>query len=340
MIEENKKFALVGPNFFSYIQAIQRKFSEKGYITTFFDERHANSIIIKILYRIGYFSIFSRRKNRHLDKIVAQIIQSQLTDVILIDVEVCDTRFVKQLVDAGVKVHLYMWDSAKNKPNYLRYLHLLQGKSSFDYVDCVRHDLTYIPLFAEDVFSAKQQNTSLTIDKVIDISFCGTLHSNRPKKLTELVHLAKNKSIKLSLMLFFHSRLLVALKSFKQIDNARFIRKISVTGFSKQRIFNLFTQSKYVLDLPHPGQVGLTARTFEVLRSGAKLITFNKMAGILLPPSLLDRILIIEDIEEIDNIDFFAGCSTASLSDADDYFLSLERFLDQLLDLTRGRETN
>lgn len=314
--------------------------AEKGFDSEFFDERHANSIPIKILYRIGFFSAFARRKNRHLNEIASQVLHGKFTDVILIDVEVCDTRFVQYLTNAGVRVHLYMWDSAKNKPSYLRYVHLLHGKSSFDSEDCAAYGLTYIPLFAEDVFSARHQALQPIKDRSVDVSFCGTLHSNRAKRIGELVDFAKQHSLTISLMLYFHSRRLLALKSFARISNGRFLRVISTTGYSKQQIFELFSRSKFVFDLPHPGQVGLTARTFEVLRSGARLITFNEKALSLLPASLSDRVFVIKTVNDLKCLDFSAACPSSALSRADDYFLSLDRFVDQLLNLVGAVRPN
>jgi hypothetical protein len=253
--------------------------------------------------------------------------------VVLIDTEVCDRLFVKQLTDAGIDVYLYMWDSARNKPAYLEYLSLLQGRSSFDPEDCSRHDLVYIPLFAEDVFSARCNQLPPQPPRPIDISFCGTLHSNRARCLSELLAAAGRRGLEVALQLFFHSRWLLLIKSFVHVSNARFLRQVSSRGFSKQQIFAMFAQSKYVFDLPHARQLGLTARTFEALRSGTRLITFNKLARTLLPPVLAERVFVIEAASDIDGLDFSSPGPSAALSEADDYYLSLDRFVDQILQL-------
>ena len=155
-----------------------------------------------------------------------------------------------------------MWDSARNKPRYLRYLHLLHGKSSFDPQDCSQYGLQYIPLFAESVFRAESRSPQAAVDRPVHISFCGTLHSNRAQRLGELVDFAAPRGLNVSLLLYFHSRWLLAVKCLLQSSDVRFFRITSSKGFSKQQIFELFVASKYVLDLPHPGQAGLTARTF------------------------------------------------------------------------------
>ncbi len=328
-----RKIALVGPSFFSYIEAIRGKLRKRGFESEFFDERHSNSIVVKILYRIGFYEIVGARKNRHLDDLVACLRKEKFEDVLLIDVEVCDARFVSQLNAAGMRVYLYMWDSAKNKPRYLSYLDLLHGRSSFDPHDCVKYGLSYIPLFAEDVFSARCNAPAKAITRSVDVSFCGTLHSNRARRIRELLKVAARAKLKVALLLYFHSRVLLAVKSLVHFSNARFVNNVSTSGFSKQQIFELFVSSKFVLDLPHPGQIGLTARTFEALRSGTRVITFNRAARTMIPSSIVDRVFVVESADDIRRLDFIGACPENCLSENDDYFLSLNRFVDQILEL-------
>ena len=61
-------------------------------------------------------------------------------------------------------------------------------------------------------------------------------------------------------------------KSFKDFDED----KISFNSLSHQEIINIYRDSKTILDINHPGQNGLTMRTFETLGSGRKLVTTNE----------------------------------------------------------------
>lgn len=320
------KIALVGPNFFSYIQAIRQALMAAGHESQFFDERHKNSIIVKILYRLGFYEWFSSIKHRHLEEVARSILAQGFTDVLLIDVEVCDEYFVHKLKGAGLRVHIYMWDSARNKPRYLKYLPLLDGKSSFDPVDCSAHGLAYIPLFSEGVFSEAVPTEA----KDVDISFCGTLHSNRAEWLNAIRRFSNENKLKTVFYVFFHSRFLLFITSLVRPSNASFLGSVSTTGFSKKEIAALFARSKFVFDIQHPGQIGLTARTFEVLRSGTKLITSNPLSAGL-PLGLAERVIVIESPQELAHIDFDDGFSLPQLTNEQDYFLSIERFTDQLI---------
>lgn len=331
------RIALVGPNFFSYIEAIRKKMLDFGVYAEFFDERYTNTPIGKALYRLGIYKLFNWRRQQHLDNIAARIIKGEFTDVLLIDVEVVDRSFVKHLVDAGLRLHVYMWDSARNKPGYVQFLDLLNGKASFDPDDCSQLDLKYIPLFAEDVYSLDiSKNNTNSLGITCDFSFCGTLHSNRAKIISDLEKFCQRKNLELSLLLYFHAKWMFLLKCFLVPSNFNFLIKVSSNSFSKERIAELFQKSRFVLDLHHPDQSGLTARTFEVLRSGARLVTFNTQVHSLLPTGLANRIIVIENISDLDQINFKGVPPLKSLTSEEDYYLSINRFVEDITKLIEG----
>lgn len=322
------KIAIVGPSFFSYMQAIRDEFIAAGIASSFFDERHSNTIISKILYRLRASWLIAKKRKNHLDAVLNQIIAEKFTDVLFVDVEVVDQYFVDVLQRQGIKVHIYMWDSSRNKDSFTHYLPSLSGKGSFDFEDCKKLGMEYIPLFAENQFSEYLSGTRLERD--IDVSFCGTLHSNRAFHLKKLYKLAAAKNMNISLMVFFHSRLLLLIKSFSSFSNFFFVRKISTLGFPKKEVSLAMRKSQYVFDMQHQGQGGLTARTFEALRSGAKLLTFNKNI-FNLPSFYHDRILLINSIDDLKDMDFNVRVELQGLDAEQDYYLSLSRFADQLL---------
>lgn len=328
------RIALIGPNFFSYVDSICLKMAKRGFDVESFDEKHNNSVIGKAAYRLGIYKFFNGRIRNHLDSLAEKLISSQFDDVLLINTEAPDRIFVQSLVQAGLRVHIYMWDSAINKPGFIEYVDLLQGKASFDPGDCNNLNLKYIPLFAEDIFSSISSKERPNKSSLIyDISFCGTLHSNRAKLFTQLDCFAKKKRLRLLLLLYFHTKWMFALKSIFFPSNFKFIMAISSKIYSKAQISDLFKKSRFVIDIPHPSQSGLTARTFEVLRSGSRLITFNSCAISLLPSSLTNRIHVVEQVADLEQIDFENSESPAALSSEDDYYLSLDRFVDDILSL-------
>ena len=60
-------------------------------------------------------------------------------------------------------------------------------------------------------------------------------------------------------------------ESFKEFD----FKKLSFKSLTTQQILGLYKDSDVILDINHPGQKGLTMRTFESVGAGKKIITTN-----------------------------------------------------------------
>jgi len=323
------KLAIIAPSFFSYIEAIRDEFTERGIQCDIYDERHSNNAIVKIIYRIGIEWPLKKKKGIYFEKIITAINDGNYTDVLLIDTEVVDKDHVLKIKEKGIKVHIYMWDSARNKGKFLDYLNELHSRSSFEVEDCKVYNMKYIPLFSEDLFSnsCKQQD-----ERFIDLSFCGTMHSDRSFYLYKLYKISHQMNLRVDFLLFFHSKILFFIKSLSNPTGMYFLNKIETKRFSKKYIANSMHHSKFVFDMPHKKQNGLTARTFEALRSGACLITCNKNTHTL-PAELQNRIVVIKKIDDIKKIAFTDFTVPPLLTESQDYYLSISRFADQLIDL-------
>ncbi|WP_339345905.1 hypothetical protein [uncultured Sphingomonas sp.] len=327
-----RRLAVVGPTFFSYTQAIVAEFQRRGVsIVATFDEKHSNRVHDKILYRLGLAHHRLSALPRHLRAVTDGIIAASATDVLLVGVEVIDRAFVERLVQRDIRVHFYTWDGTANKDRFLSYLDLLSSRATFDPSDAARHAMAYVPLFAEAVFDERRHVSAPSRD--LDVGFCGTVHSSRADIVTALMDVERPRPLRLQLMLYYHSRRLFALKALVSASAKRLLPQISDRSFSKEAIAAMFARSRYILDVPHPGQAGMTARTFEALLAGARLLTFGPAARTLLPDSFADRIATVTDAMELGRIDFDVAAPLPPLTDGQRYFLSIERFVDQLLTL-------
>lgn len=328
MIKNNKiQISLIGPDFFGYIQSIRDELIQRGYQCFYFDERHSNSIFNKIAYRLKFTKILQKNRDLHLLNILKEIANSGTTDVYLIDVEVITTAFVSALRATGIRVHIYMWDSARNKDSFLELLPLLDSRASFEPDDCIKYGMKYIPLFAENVFS-KQDTTETRNNELV---FLGTLHSHRAILLSALEKSIILSGFKVKKLLYYHSKLLYLIKSMTNPVALKYLGDLRTKGYSKKEIASAYFNCKGVLDIHHPGQAGLTSRTFESLRAGAWLITLNKTV-LSLPEELQKRILLLSNVNDLENRIPEVAKKLPKLSEKADYFLSLERFTDDLLD--------
>jgi NAD(P)-dependent dehydrogenase (short-subunit alcohol dehydrogenase family) len=306
--------AIVGPNFFSYTEAIAAEFARRGFAVSTYDEKRSNSVAAKAACRLGTHS--RSRLRKHLDGLANHIIASGGGEVLLVGVEVIDRAFVARLTSAGLRVHLYMWDGQANKGRFRDYLDLLTSAASFDPRDAIELGMTYIPLFAEPVFERRAR-------QMYDVGFCGTMHTGRVAAIAKLLV----QNLRLGLKLYYHSRALFLAKG----GALSLLPLISTKASVKAEVAELFASSRYVLDIPHPGQTGLTARTFEALLAGSRVLTTNARAADFLPPSLRDRVSVIDQMEDVAAIVRAKRCEPTWLSAGERYFLSLQRFGDDLL---------
>lgn len=323
------KLAVIGPNFFSYVQAVVARLQQRGIEARFFDERHANSVAAKIYYRAGLHKALPGARERHLAGIIETIIDEGFTHVLMINAEAVGPAHAARLRARGLKLFFYSWDSLRNKPDFIHLRSELTALATFDPVDAQRLNLRYIPLFADDVFSARLHGSGAPRD--IALSFCGTLHSNRSTLLRRVLRHFPAVADQVDLKIFSHSRLVFLLKTLRRIDDFAFRRIVSTTAFSRQEIADTLFRSCYVLDIPHPAQNGLTARTFEALRAGARLVTFNRHVR-RLPASLQSRVVLLDEAPQAGGLDP-RPAPLPPLSDAEDYFLSIDRFVDDLQEM-------
>lgn len=331
VVDQSVSLAIVGPSFFSYVSTVAREFSRRGITPFVLDEKHSNSNAAKIFYRLGLGHWRFSPLRRYLAATAERIIHARCTDVLIISPEVIDRNFVKHLCDAGLRVHLYSWDGSANKGGYIQYLDLLSGKGTFDPNDADRLGLEYFPLFAVNDFSEIAKINKF--EKIYDISFCGTMHSSRSKIISEIFFTARECKLNLKLMLYYHSKYLFFIRSLFDWSGMKLLKIIKSQPFEKSEIALSMAQSHFVLDIAHPRQAGMTARTFEALICGARLLTNNPTAVDRLPLSLRNRIVLLDSAARISNINFRSIRRLPPLTSEETYYLSIERFVDQLLKL-------
>jgi len=182
-------------------------------------------------------------------------------------------NFIKHLRERyeGTKIVLYLFDSIKNCSNINLKFSYIDEIFSFDPDDCDKIPrLNYRPLFFIDKY---QQSTAKNTGN--KLFFVGTLNGDRPEVICRLLTSLGNNST-FDYWLYVRSRLELTLRRLldrplRKLDDKRFF----YAPMSSEMISDHLNQCSAVLDIEHPGQTGLTMRTFEVIASGKKLITTN-----------------------------------------------------------------
>jgi len=263
---------LIGPSFFGYEKDIQEELTILGYNVFFIDDRFSNNSIVKIIIRLFKYSI---------NFFIIRYFTSQLLkckdisfDLLFVyNPEAFNVEILKKIkyTHPEISTRLYFWDSFNNKSNFIKLYQSFDKVFTFDRYDSVTYNINYLPLFYNRLFEETKSQT-----KVYDFSFIGTAHSSRINDVKEFIQ--SNKENLKNYYTFFYLQSYFQYIYFKLTD--KYFKNVSIKDISfkpldKKSIAEIVSKSKYVLDISHPNQKGLTMRTIEVLGNGSKLITNN-----------------------------------------------------------------
>ena len=274
-ILENKTILLLSVQTFDIENQIINKLSEYKANIIYFDERPKNNFYIKSILRL-YPNLIKKRTDSYYLKILSEVTEINIDYLLVIRGEVVPRWFLKKLRKSKPKTRFifYTWDSFYNNPNGLNNLDLYDSKLSFDSNDCLKYKLQLRPLFFNDLFDKDRLNIESPIKHTF--SFIGTIHSDRFqvfKKIKSIIpaHNSAFGFFYIQNLLVYFFRLVIE-RSIKWIP----INFISFKSLSQEKVRNVYLSSKFILDINHPHQVGLTMRTFEAIGLNKKLITTNQ----------------------------------------------------------------
>lgn len=272
---------VIGPSFFGYAKAIA-DFDNAEY----YNELFSNNFIIKILIRLRLGWLFTYWNSRYYNRLFEVIYNHDKVNILFLDIEFVPISFLLSLRSKGITYRIYFWDSVKNKPIFKKYLKYDKSVcSTFDYIDSIAFRIPLVNLFAEKTYF------NMNFDHRAGITFVGTMHSIRPKVIRRLIDRKLEVNFKLSHFYYYNS-FLAAIRAAVDKDFRYFYLNdlIRFNPIDKGEINRRFNMSEWVLDIAHPGQTGLTSRTFEGLTSGAFLLTNNMYYKECLSGKVLEKI--------------------------------------------------
>ena len=262
---------LVAPSFFGYGSMIAEELVRQGYNVYVVPDRISESSISKGFFRFFGSSAFSMAHNAQTRRLDGVPINPSI--VIVIQGETWTERLVAWCRGQwpSAEFVFYTWDNVKNKPYAPSLAMLFDRAYSFDGEDAARHEqFTLLPLF----FESSPADAESTVGS-IDLSFTGTLHSDRLLVCRALLSDAP-LGANINFELYVPSDMLLFLYTYV----TRTISSSDMAWVSSRQIpykvfKNILGLSRAVLDIHHPNQTGLTMRTIEVLSMGKKLVTTN-----------------------------------------------------------------
>lgn len=324
------KLAILGLSTFGYFERLAEHATAAGVPTAFFDERPSNDIFTKLKFRLAPKAVGRHLGRAHIRAICEKIIAQKFTHVLVIFAEIVSEDELQMFKDHGISVSRFTWDSVGNRSDVRSLDHIMEAIGSFDPVDCERYGYTYIPLYSEVISPEKVGGAQ---ERDLDFFFCGTMHSNRPRILDEVMRLCEKRGWQGKFSLFYHSRKLYLLRNALSKPARAIFGEISETSFAHAETLEDSRRCRVVIDLHHPKQNGLTMRSFEALAQGAILATTNRAALSLVDASLQDRVVFLDITNLEDSLQRALERTPGPLDREQYYLLSLDRFLGQIFTL-------
>lgn len=273
------KVLIIAPKFYHYREQIALELEKMGNVVDVIDERPSNGTLYKILLRIGAKTLLTPILKKHYNKIEEKLEKKEYDEIFFINTEALNKKILLSLKSKtnNTRFTLYMWDSVKNKPDYIKYYQLFDKAFTFDLYDSQKYEnLYFLPLFYSDSFS--NDCTFFNYNKLeYDISFIGSGHSNRCEILSRLQKEFENKQLLFDCFIYFPSKILlyskkiIGFRSMRNIFHCFFTKSLDSVEVSKRLL-----KSKAILDIVHTDQTGLTMRCIESIGLNKKLITTNQ----------------------------------------------------------------
>jgi hypothetical protein len=272
---QNKRVLLIMPRFFGYEAEIKTELIRWGAIVDWLPDRPFDGPLMAAATKIRPTWV-SAVADRFYDRLLKQFSSSRYDLILVVNGQTLSARTLSRLrCDfPTAEIILYLWDSIENRRHLKDRLSFYDKVFTFDPTDAEKFGLRLRPLFYSRGFDL---GSSPSTDLSYHISFIGTSHSDRYPVIRRLrERLPKHLSSFWYLYLQAHWVL-----NYYRLTNSE-MRQAPTSDFhftpmSKLNTQSVFLSTRVILDIEHPGQRGLTMRTFEALGSGKKLVTTNPL---------------------------------------------------------------
>lgn len=265
----------ISSSFFGYAAHIKKELEARYGKVFWYEDRPSISFLGKVKARL-LPSLSERLANAFFKRIADENKNNNIKEVFVIKGEALSIESIRYLrrMFPDACFRLYFWDGYKNMPpSSAAKVDLFDRAFSFDLED-VKNDprLAYRPLFYIPIYSSSDGGSP-----DIDLTFVGTVHSDRYKIIKRIERSLSDEDMRFHKALYFPSKIIFWARrifdpSFWRIKKGDFI----FTPMSGLEISALVARSKAVLDIERTVQSGFTMRTLEILGSSNKLITTNK----------------------------------------------------------------
>ena len=273
---KGKQILFIAPAFFGYEKKIADKMIELGARVDYFDERSITDSFGRALLKINPL-IFYKKTIRYYNNIINSISNNKYDFIFVIKCELMPVIVIEKLKELfpSATLCLYLYDSLKNINGISSKLSNFDRVLSFDLNDTENNKgIIFRPLFFIDDY---KKDFSDSEKYQYDISFIGTIHSDRYRIIKEIKSQADKRGNKYFFYCYLQSKFMYYFyrqtkKEFRGVAKEEF----KFDKIESSNIAEIVDNTKAVLDIQHPNQTGLTIRTIEMIGMNKKLITTNE----------------------------------------------------------------
>ncbi|MWV13134.1 hypothetical protein F3I62_13590 [Pseudomonas sp. R-28-1W-6] len=270
-----KRVLFIAPMFFGYEKLIKVELEAKGAQVDYFNDRPDNSFWTKALIRLDR-RLLARKTDAYYHSIIESTRGKTYDHILIVRGEAISLQMLRLLRQAQPKARLslYLWDSMHYNPNARKLLGEFNQVFSFDRSDVEQSSkMQFLPLFYGREFERSAQWQGVP---VYDACFIGTIHTDRYKVLEKVIDSLQARGCKVFVFCYYPSKQLYRLRAFVDPGFRRFGRKyVNFTGMKLSEVVDRIAESRAVIDVNRPDQLGLTMRTIEAVGAQRKLITTN-----------------------------------------------------------------
>lgn len=268
----SNRVLLIAPRFFGYEREIVAELRRQHMHVDVLPDRPFDSPFMKAVMRFRPELGGHQAADRYFVKQILALGSEDYSIILVIQGEGVTTRTLSFLRGKypNARMTFYTWDSIDNKPFSKLSLSHYDRCSTFDPLDAKKYGMEFRPLFFSPGF-----DRPATTDFTYDLSFIGTVHSDRYRivhTLTKQLPQEAKSFIYLYLQapwMYDFRRVFTRTLAGSKRDEFRF------DPLSKDIVQATFFGSRAIVDIEHPSQRGATMRTFETLGSRRKMITTN-----------------------------------------------------------------
>lgn len=332
-MDKHDNAVLICPAFFDYKILIENQLTKRFAAVHSFSDRPVSSSIGKALIKYNvanYNHVISHKYSQQLLAKITPLI-NDITTVIIVKgtcIAPLLVEGIKQL-NPKIRVIVYCWDSIANSKGFVKLAAVADKAMSFDFADCQQHNLDYVPLFyPDDNPSVKPINANCSI---YQYSFIGSYHGDRAKLIFNLLKNNINQPARAFIKIYFQSK--IQFWIFYLLDP--YVRKcpkewLTFDIVDRDTMNDIFSNSRFIIDIHHHGQSGLTMRTWEILSLDYNLLTTNPYVLLHQPIAAIDILDRTDGTVWVNNQkqQFVKQVSISNISTTP---LSLSLWLDELL---------